>query len=394
MLALGVGNAWGADFKLNSNASVTVDGVTVTFAKASGSTAPTWYSAGSRLYAKNTITVTSENEITNIVFDWEKQGSKTFASVTSDVGSYSHPSSAGKGTWTGSAKSVVFTLGSTSGSQLQLNTLSVTTAGGSSTPEQKYTLTYQAGSETGTMEVEEGANLLEALKDITPVACDPTSTEPIGWSESEITTKQANAPTLLTDADVMPNKEHSVYYVFAKKETTGGGAATEKTGKYTFSNYTAGTQYAKNEEHKLDDDVTIYTTECHFTSELRIYSSSTHNGYVISNQLPGKIVSMGFNAGNKVDVLVVYGSTDGSTWTQVGEVSVTSTSYKDYTLSFGATNYTYFKLDVKDDQQVRLKTMSVTYMSGGGTTTISDYTTSCSGSTETVVSLIPKNRLF
>ena len=126
---------WGADFTLSSNASVTVDGVTITFAKADGSTAPTWYTAGLRLYAKNTITVTSENEITNIVFNWEKQGSKTFASVTSKVGSYSHPSSAGKGTWTGSSKSVTFTLGSTSGCQLQLNTLSVTTASGSVTPE-------------------------------------------------------------------------------------------------------------------------------------------------------------------------------------------------------------------------------------------------------------------
>ena len=151
----------------------------------------------------------------------------------------------------------------------------------------------------------------------------------------------------------------------------------EKTGTYTFSSYAAGTQYAKNEEHKLDDDVTIYTNDCHFTSELRIYSSSTNNGYVVSNELPGKIVSMGFNAGNKVDALVVYGSTDGNTWSQVGEVSVTSTSYKDYTLSFGENNYTYFKLDVKGSNQIRLKKMSVTYMSGGGTTTISDYTTSC-----------------
>ena len=342
MLALGVGNAWGADFTLTSANSVTVDGVTVTFAKGSGSTAPTWYAAGLRLYAKNTVTITSESEITNIVFDWEKQGSKTFASVSANTGSYSHPSAAGKGTWTGSSKSVIFTLASTSGVQLQLNTLSVTTAG-STTPKQKYTLTYQAGSVTGSLEVEEGANLLDALEDITPVACDPTSTEPIGWSESEITTKQADAPTLLTDADVMPSEEHSVYYVFAKKETTGGGTPTETTKEYTFSNYSAGTQYADNEEHKLDDDVTIYTTDCHFTTQLRIYSSTTYNGYVVSNQLPGAIKSMKFNAGNKVDILVVYGSTDGNVWSEVGKVSVTSTSYNDYTLDFGSTNYTYFK---------------------------------------------------
>ena len=384
MLALGVGNAWGADFTLTSANSVTVDGVTVTFAKGNGATAPTWYTAGLRLYAQNTVTITSESEITSIVFDWEKQGSKTFASVSANTGSYSHPSAAEKGTWTGSSKSVIFTLASTSGVQLQLNTLSVTTAG-STTPKQNYTLTYQAGSVTGSLEVEEGANLLDALKDITPVACDPTSTEPIGWSESEITTKQANAPTLLTDADVMPSEEHSVYYVFAKKETVGGGAATEKTGTYTFSNYTAGTQNAKNEEHKLDDDVTIYTNDCHFTSELRIYSSSSNNGYVISNELPGRIISMDFNMGYKKDVLAVYGSTNGSDWTLVGSIATTATTYKDYTLSFEENNYTYFKLDVYGDQQIRIAKMSITYMSGGGTTTISDYTTSCSGSTEPVL---------
>ena len=140
------------------------------------------------------------------------------------------------------------------------------------------------------------------------------------------------------------------------------GEAGTSTISVTFADYTAGTQYATNEEHKINDVLTLYTTDCHFTSELRIYSSSTNNGYVISNQLPGKITQMTFNAGNKVDKLVVYGSIDGSSWTEVGEVSVTSTSYKDYTFSFGETNYTYFKLDVKGSNQVRLKKMSVTYL--------------------------------
>ena len=393
MLALGVGNAWGtedvtfnyADYKgkgtQSSGSSYTMEKsgmLSIGNDKFYGNT------SYAHFYANGTIKVTPATgvTITKIVLTASStsyNGYQDGGSITASTGTMSKDGTSV--TWTGSATNA-FTL--KNNKQIRWTKIVVTYTG-STTPKQKYTLTYQAGSVTGSLKVEEGANLLDALKDITPVACDPTSTESIGWSESEITTKQANAPTLLTDADVMPSEEHSVYYVFAKKETTGGGAATEKTGTYTFSNYAAGTQYAKNEEHKLDDDVTIYTNDCHFTSELRIYSSSTNNGYVVSNELPGKIISMGFNAGNKVDVLVVSGSTDGSTWSQVGEVSVTSTSYKDYTLSFGENNYTYFKLDVKESNQVRLKKMSVTYMSGGGTTTISDYTTSCSATPDVIV---------
>ena len=141
---------------------------------------------------------------------------------------------------------------------------------------------------------------------------------------------------------------------------TGGG--TEVTKTYTFSQYTAGTQYAKNEAHKLDDILTITTTDCHFTSELRIYASSTNNGYAIGKLSNGTIKSIGFNAGNKVDTLNVYGSTDGSNWTLVSGVSITSTSYKDYSLDFGNTNYTYFKLDVAGSNQVRLKSLTLTYI--------------------------------
>ena len=140
--------------------------------------------------------------------------------------------------------------------------------------------------------------------------------------------------------------------------------AVEVTKSVTFSNYPAGTQYANNEKHDLGDGLVIYTTKCHFTSELRIYSSASNNGFVVSDALPGTITEMTFNAGNKADVLQVYGSNDGNTWTLVGNVSVTSTAYKDYSLTFTG-NYSRFKLDVKGSNQIRLKKMSVTYTTGG-----------------------------
>ncbi len=135
-MAIGVGVAVGskgarvvkagtAEFTLSSASDVTVSGVTASFAKSSGSSAPAWYAAGLRLYASNTVTISSSENITEISFNWEKQGSKSFATVTANVGSYSHPSAAGEGVWSGSATEVVFTLGSSG--QLQLNTFSVTT---------------------------------------------------------------------------------------------------------------------------------------------------------------------------------------------------------------------------------------------------------------------------
>ena len=148
--------------------------------------------------------------------------------------------------------------------------------------------------------------------------------------------------------------------------------AEEVTKSVTFSNYTAGTQYAENEKHDLGDGLVIYTTDCHFTSELRIYSSSTNNGYVVSDALPGTITKMTFNAGNKKDNLDIYGSNDGATWTKVGQVAVTSTSYKDYSFDFSG-SYTRFKIDVEGSNQVRLKSMSVTYTKneeGGGETPV------------------------
>ena len=143
---------------------------------------------------------------------------------------------------------------------------------------------------------------------------------------------------------------------------TGGETGGETTTTYTFSSYTAGTQYAKNEAHELDNVLTITTTECHFTSELRIYSSSSHDGYAIGTLAEGHTIkSLGFNAGYKADTLNVYGSTDGSEWTLVAGVGITSTSYKDYSVDFGDTNYTYFKLDVAGSNQVRLASLTLTY---------------------------------
>ena len=125
--------SFAVDITITSADAVNQDGVKIVFDKANGQTAPAWYEKGLRLYAKNTVTISANSNITEITFNWEKQGSKDFAKLTANVGNYSHPSTTGAGTWTGSAKEIVFTVGDKG--QLQLNTLSVITGEGGSTPE-------------------------------------------------------------------------------------------------------------------------------------------------------------------------------------------------------------------------------------------------------------------
>ena len=130
---------------------------------------------------------------------------------------------------------------------------------------------------------------------------------------------------------------------------------------YTFSNYTAGTQYAIDEQHVLDDVLTIYTTDCHFrTDQLRIYSNTSHNGFFYSNALPNNIDSISFNIGYKVDNLLVYGSTDGLTWTLVGSIATTE-NYTDRGIGFGNNEFNYFKCDVEGDQQLRITSFTMFY---------------------------------
>jgi len=143
-------------------------------------------------------------------------------------------------------------------------------------------------------------------------------------------------------------------------------ASAEETAQYTFSSYTAGTQYAENEVHKLDDIITITTTDCHFTTQLRIYSSASNNGYAIISSTKG-ISAVAFNMGYKKDTLNVYGLTnEADEGVLIGGIATTTTDYKDYSLDFGGKNYKYLKLDVEGSNQIRIATMTLTFVEDGG----------------------------
>lgn len=88
--------------------TLTVSGYTATFDKGTNSNGPKYYTSGTavRVYGSNTITITGKS-IVKIVFTFSS-GEKDNA-ITSDVGTFATD------TWTGSADSVTFTIGGTSG---------------------------------------------------------------------------------------------------------------------------------------------------------------------------------------------------------------------------------------------------------------------------------------
>lgn len=95
--------------------SLSFGAYTITATKNSGSTVPTVNSnmKDCRVYAKGTVTIaTTGDAMTQIVFNLSSQGQKRLAPITADNGNVAAQQAGDKTvTWTGSSKSVTFTVG-------------------------------------------------------------------------------------------------------------------------------------------------------------------------------------------------------------------------------------------------------------------------------------------
>lgn len=91
--------------------TLTAGPITVTFNKGSNSNAPKYYSSGTafRVYGGNYFTVSSEKAILSVELTFGSNDGTN--AITTDVESYSD------GTWTGSANSVTFTVGGSTGNR-------------------------------------------------------------------------------------------------------------------------------------------------------------------------------------------------------------------------------------------------------------------------------------
>ena len=129
-------------------------------------------------------------------------------------------------------------------------------------------------------------------------------------------------------------------------EPTAGSSAT-----YSFANYTAGTAYGAEEEHYLDENMTVFTYECYFTKQLRLYQDDNGDGRAVFTSSKA-ISSVVINAGYRVADLEVYGSVDGENWVLIDTIShPTKDAYDDYSVQFPAdAQYKYMKLDAVGGQ--------------------------------------------
>ena len=164
-------------------ASGTVGDFTFKGEKETGTNAPAYNTSGkdARYYAKNTLTISGEKEMKEIVFKLSTQGKKRLAPITASDGEIA-AQAAGDTivTWTGNATSVTFTVGekadygSDSGSagQLCFTSVDITTGGGSTT------ITYASDAECSTVAPCEGQL---ATPNVTATAGDAQIT--LTWEE-------------------------------------------------------------------------------------------------------------------------------------------------------------------------------------------------------------------
>ena len=103
-----------ADIQNAAAQATTVSGITFEAAKNNGSNAPTYNTGGEdfRIYAKGTLTVSAERNITKMVYNISTQGKKRLAPITASVGTIATQAFGDETvTWTGAASNIVLTVG-------------------------------------------------------------------------------------------------------------------------------------------------------------------------------------------------------------------------------------------------------------------------------------------
>ena len=132
LMAMFMGNAWAeevVDFTAQGyeNAAEVAEfkgtNVTITFAGNGASNNPKWYNSGTaiRMYAKNSMTITSTKTIKQIVFTLSSDGLINENNKGFSVGEYDFD----KMTWTGSATEITLTNVAASGNQIRLQKLEI-----------------------------------------------------------------------------------------------------------------------------------------------------------------------------------------------------------------------------------------------------------------------------
>ena len=376
-------NAWGADEtatfiassygwndaeKTGDPTTKTVDDITFEFA--GGSTEPTYYDAnGLRTYEGCEITISSEATISSIAFTYTISNS---GSLSATPGTWN--SSTKK--WSGSANTVTFTVGHSSGSkngQIRITQIAVTYTAAASDP---YTVTLVPGSGTcddeSLTETSGGAGV--TLPIATPSAtCQSEGWTFAGWAEASVATETEEAPTTLYEAGdtYKPKSNITLYAVYQRTETTQGGGSSEETVDFSsqgYANQQEVSSYNGTNFSVAFDKGNNSNTPKYYTSgtAIRIYGGGY---FTVSSETTITKIVLGF------------GSSDGS-----NEITTNVNTYSDGTWT-GSANSVKFTIGGSSGNR-RIASLTVT-TSGGGSTTYYHSTPDC-GSAEPTHYLLRK----
>ena len=383
MLALGVGNAWAETESLacpigtisNNTMTWELNSCTIVHAKGTNSNYAEYNPW--RVYQGAIVTFTPKANI-------------SISKIVITAGSSAY-ATAGATTWTNAtatASSSTITVtptdqtkafSITASAQTRWSNIEITyTSAGSEppTPPTTYTIKWHTAVGTTTdVTLNEGATITEP-------ATDPAMTgyEFMGWTEDCSVASDGSDFTALTDFGTA-DSDKDFYAVFAVATTTGGGAATETTASVVIKDYASAKNWANGTKYntvEVDANITATVTGGantgkYYTSgnEWRLYQTESPTLTISAkNDLNIKTVKVTYNVSNS-GVLKLNSS-------YVTSGTVKDVNASSITFSVGNTNSA-------TNGQVKVTAMEVVYTSGGGgTTTYSDYITTCASGIEYV----------
>ncbi len=119
----------------------------------------------------------------------------------------------------------------------------------------------------------------------------------------------------------------------------------------------------------LGDGYSLHIIDCHITGDaLRIYHTDGQYDGIATFTSPEVIKTVKLNVGNKDANMLVYGSENGTDWTLVETLAVTS-AYADHEITMPeGTEYKYLKLDTSAQLRVKNITFNGTATEDGGET--------------------------
>lgn len=122
-----------------------------------------------------------------------------------------------------------------------------------------------------------------------------------------------------------------------------------------------GTPNAEFETHVVNDQLTIYTSYCHWSEELTLVNKP-YKASFYSNELSKAIKSIRFEASsNKEETLIFYGSNDGEEWTLVETEVTVPCTIEDGIADFTGTAFNYFKVTTKGYNPVSIKKIIIEF---------------------------------